>query len=264
MSGSDRWMDLNVRVVSAAVMVAIGVIELWLGGAPFMVAVWVLGGAMIWELARMLGGPTWAPGMGVIAAIALAVAWLLPAWLALPGLVFIASFGAWQIPSRRVLFAFFAAATLLACHAAVLLRIEAGLGWLLWVVCVVVATDVAGYMVGRSVGGPRFWPAISPKKTWSGTVAGWVAAALTGLVFGWILGVGAQLALLSIPLSLAGQAGDVWESWIKRRVGVKDSSRLIPGHGGVLDRFDAMMGATLLTGLLWVLGLLPGIDAAIP
>ncbi|MFD0857967.1 phosphatidate cytidylyltransferase [Roseovarius aquimarinus] len=254
----DRWGDLNVRLISAAVMIAIGLIELWLGGAPFMVAVWVLGGAMIWELARMLGGRAWAPGMGIVAGISLALAWLVPAWIALPGLIALAVFGAWQIPERRVLFASFAAATLLACHAAVLIRIEAGMGWLLWVVCVVVATDVAGYMAGRALGGPKFWPAISPKKTWSGTVAGWLAAGITGLVFGFILGVGAQLMLVSIVLSVAGQAGDVWESWIKRRVGVKDSSSLIPGHGGVLDRFDAMLGATLLTGALWLFGLLPG------
>ncbi|SEK93337.1 phosphatidate cytidylyltransferase [Roseovarius nanhaiticus] len=260
MSRTERWGDLNVRLISAAVMIAIGLVEVWLGGAPFMVAVWVLGGAMIWELSRMLGGRAWAPGMGVIAAVALGLAWILPVWLALPGLIAVACFGAWQIASRRILFGFFAGATLLACHAAVLLRIEAGMGWLLWVVCVVVATDVAGYMAGRALGGPKFWPAISPKKTWSGTVAGWMAAAVTGLIFGYALGVGAQLMVLSIPLSLAGQAGDVWESWIKRRVGVKDSSNLIPGHGGVLDRFDAMLGATLLTGVLWLFGLLPGLS----
>ncbi len=131
--------------------------------------------------------------------------------------------------------------------------------WLLWVVCVVVATDVAGYIAGRALGGPKFWPAISPKKTWSGTVAGWLAAAVMGAIFGITLGAGAGLVLLSVVLSVAGQAGDVWESWIKRRVGVKDSSNLIPGHGGVLDRFDAMLGATLLAGALWLFGLLPGI-----
>jgi len=259
MSSKDRWGDLNVRLISAAVMIVIGLVEVWLGGAPFMVAVWVLGGAMIWELARMLGGRAWAPGMGVIAAAALGLAWMVPVWLALPGLVAIACFGAWQIAARRVLFACFAAATLLACHAAVLVRIDAGLLWLLWIVCVVVATDVAGYMAGRSIGGPKFWPAISPKKTWSGTVAGWLAAGVMGLIFGIILGVGAQLVLISVVLSVAGQAGDVWESWIKRRVGVKDSSNLIPGHGGVLDRFDAMLGATLVAGGLWLAGLLPGI-----
>ncbi|MFX0540123.1 phosphatidate cytidylyltransferase [Roseovarius sp. S4756] len=259
MARTERWADLNVRLISAAVMIVIGAVEVWLGGAPFLVAIWVLGGLMVWELARMLGGHAWAPGMGIIAGVSLGLAWLVPVWIALPGLVAIAIFGAWQLAARRVLFGSFAAATLLACHAAVLLRIEAGMGWLLWVVCVVVATDVAGYMAGRSLGGPKFWPAISPKKTWSGTIAGWLAAALTGLAFGIYFGVGSGLMLVSLVLSVAGQVGDIWESWIKRRVGVKDSSNLIPGHGGVLDRFDAMLGATLVTGVLWLFGLLPGI-----
>ena len=104
MSRTERWGDLNVRLISAAVMIAIGLVEVWLGGAPFMVAVWVLGGAMIWELSRMLGGRAWAPGMGVIAAAALGLAWVLPIWLALPGLIAVACFGAWQIASRRILF----------------------------------------------------------------------------------------------------------------------------------------------------------------
>lgn len=259
MTRKDRWADLNVRLISAAVMIVLGIIAVWLGGVTFIVAIWVLGGAMVWELSRMLGGRAWAPGMGVIAALALALAWMLPVWLALPVLIAVACFGAWQIAERRILFGVFGAAILLACYATILLRIEAGMMWLLWVVCVVVATDVAGYIAGRALGGPKFWPAISPKKTWSGTVAGWLAAAVMGAIFGIILGAGAGLVLLSVVLSVAGQAGDVWESWIKRRVGVKDSSHLIPGHGGVLDRFDAMLGATLLAGALWLFGLLPGI-----
>jgi phosphatidate cytidylyltransferase len=174
-------------------------------------------------------------------------------------LIVVACFGGWQIAERRILFCCFSAAILLACHATILLRIEAGMAWLLWVVCVVVAADVAGYIAGRALGGPKFWSAISPKKTWSGTIAGWLAAGVVGAAFGFYLGAGTSLMLLSVVLAVAGQAGDIWESWIKRRVGVKDSSNLIPGHGGVLDRFDAMMGASLLAGMLWLFGLLPGI-----
>lgn len=259
MTRKDRWSDLNARLISAVVMIVLGIIAVWLGGVPFIVAIWVLGGAMVWELSRMLGGRAWAPGMGVIASLALALAWLLPVWLALPMLIAVACFGAWQIAERRILFGAFGAAILLACYATLLLRIEAGMAWLLWVVCVVVATDVAGYVAGRALGGPKLWPAISPKKTWSGTVAGWLAAGVMGAGFGIFLGEGTGLMLLSVLLSVAGQAGDIWESWIKRRVGVKDSSNLIPGHGGVLDRFDAMLGATLLVGALWLFGLLPGI-----
>ncbi|PVA11661.1 phosphatidate cytidylyltransferase [Pelagivirga sediminicola] len=259
MSLPQRWRDLNARMISAAVMIVVGIVLLWAGGMIFAAALWVIGGAMIWELARMLGGRVWAPGMGAVAGIALAVAWALPLWLALPGLVCVAGFGAWQLPTRRVLFGVYGASILLACHTAGLLRVDAGLAWILWVICVVVATDVAGYFAGRALGGPKFWPAISPKKTWSGTIAGWLAAAVMGLGFGIYLGVGAQLMLLSVLVSVTGQAGDIAESWIKRRAGVKDSSNLIPGHGGVLDRFDAMLGAVLLVGVLWLFGMLPGI-----
>ena len=120
----------------------------------------------------------------------------------------------------------------------------------LWLVAVVVASDTMGYFAGRLIGGPKFWPRISPKKTWSGTVAGWVGAGLVGAGFAAAGTVPWAYALLSPLIALAGQVGDIVESWIKRRAGAKDSSRLIPGHGGVLDRFDALVGAVLaLQGL---------------
>jgi phosphatidate cytidylyltransferase len=126
------------------------------------------------------------------------------------------------------------------------LRETGGTAAILWIVLVVVASDVLGYFAGRILGGPKFWPAISPKKTWSGTAAGWIGAALVGLGF-WAAGQGTlALVLLSPLVALAGQMGDIAESWIKRRAGVKDSSHLIPGHGGVLDRFDALIGAVCL------------------
>ncbi|MCQ0093066.1 phosphatidate cytidylyltransferase [Roseovarius sp. M141] len=259
MSLPARWSDLNARMISAVVMVVAGALLLWAGGVIFAATLWVIGGALVWELSRMLGGRAWAPGMGVIAGLALAAAWALPVWLALPGLVFVAGFGAWQLPERRVLFGIYAAGILLACYTATLLRVDAGLTWILWVICVVVSVDAAGYFAGRAMGGPKLWPAISPKKTWSGTLAGWLAGAVMGLAFGLYLNVGAQLMVLSVLIAITGQAGDIWESWIKRSVGVKDSSNLIPGHGGVMDRFDAMLGAMLLVGALWLFRMLPGI-----
>ena len=122
----------------------------------------------------------------------------------------------------------------------------------IWLVCIVVASDVCGYFAGRLLGGPRFWPAISPKKTWSGTVAGWFGAAFVGFGFVIFASAGWGLVLISPLVALAGQMGDIVESLIKRRAGVKDASRLIPGHGGVLDRFDALIGAILA---VWVLEL---------
>jgi phosphatidate cytidylyltransferase len=121
-----------------------------------------------------------------------------------------------------------------------------GLIWLIWLVLVVVVTDVAGYFAGRMIGGPKFWPAISPKKTWSGTIAGWIGAGGLAFVFIPLTGAGIGLVFVSMIAAFASQMGDIAESAIKRRTGVKDSSSLIPGHGGVLDRFDGLIGAALL------------------
>ena len=152
-----------------------------------------------------------------------------------------------------------AAWALIGCYAVAMLRAESGLGWIVWLVLVVVVSDVAGYFAGRILGGPKFWPKVSPKKTWSGTIAGWAGAAVVGAVMAVPLGAGAGLIVISVLVSFAGQMGDIAESAVKRHVGVKDSSDLIPGHGGVLDRFDAMLGAGVLVFVLVQLGLMPGV-----
>ena len=149
-------------------------------------------------------------------------------------------------------------AIMLAGYGLIELRTLGGTQVILWLVAVVVASDVLGYFAGRMLGGPKFWPAISPKKTWSGTVAGWIGAGLVGLV----LVLAADASWLLVPVSalvaFAGQLGDIAESWVKRRAGVKDASNLIPGHGGVLDRFDALIGAVVL---VMALGLLAPVTA---
>jgi phosphatidate cytidylyltransferase len=132
-----------------------------------------------------------------------------------------------------------------------------GLAAVLFILIVVWATDVAAYFGGRAFGGPRLWPAVSPKKTWSGALSGLAAAALAGAATVSLAGAGDFRTglLLALPLSIAAQAGDLFESAVKRRFGVKDSGRIIPGHGGVLDRVDGLFGAAALAWLLAVLGL---------
>jgi phosphatidate cytidylyltransferase len=129
------------------------------------------------------------------------------------------------------------------------LRTEIGMTATLWIIGLVVITDIAGYFVGRIVGGAKFWPAFSPKKTWSGIVGGWVSAVL----FTYVMVQGGYLSLhvetagfIALCLSFASQLGDITESALKRASGVKDSSNLIPGHGGVMDRFDGVIGASLV------------------
>jgi phosphatidate cytidylyltransferase len=125
------------------------------------------------------------------------------------------------------------------------LRDDFGVIWMLWLVAVVVASDVAGYFAGRMIGGPKFWPRVSPKKTWSGTVAGWLGGAAVGAGVAAATEAGAGLVGVSVAVAMAAQMGDIAESAIKRHVGVKDSSALLPGHGGLLDRFDGMLGASV-------------------
>jgi phosphatidate cytidylyltransferase len=188
--------------------------------------------------------------MAGIAAAALAGALLLRTDLA-AALLMAPAMALALTPRRdRRISAIYAAAIMVAGYGLVELRDEIGSTGILWLVAVVVVSDVAGYFAGRMIGGPKFWPKVSPKKTWSGTVAGWIGAALVGLVFV-VAGLGGWLLVALSPMvALAGQMGDIVESWLKRRAGVKDSSHLIPGHGGLLDRFDALIGATVLVMLL--------------
>jgi phosphatidate cytidylyltransferase len=245
--GPSRWADLAPRAASAAVMIVIGTAAVVAGGVWFqMVAVFVTA-VMIWELWTMIEPQGSTRGM-LLAAL---VASVLSGQLALQeawGLVLfllVALGGAVALSRERITFFAFALAVQVAGWGLVTFRIDYGFFWLLWLIGVVVVTDIAGYFAGRLIGGPRFWPRVSPKKTWSGTVAGWVAAALVGVVFDGLARVGPQIVPLSILLSIASQWGDIAESALKRRMGVKDSSALIPGHGGLFDRFDAMLGASL-------------------
>ena len=118
-------------------------------------------------------------------------------------------------------------------------------------IALVVVSDTAGYFAGRAFGGPKFWPAISPKKTWSGTLAGWVFTAIFGYFAFPLIGVAPVMgALLSVVLGFSAQMGDIAESAMKRRAGIKDSSNLLPGHGGVLDRLDGLIAAACVAGVL--------------
>ena len=258
MSGAARWADLWPRLASGVVLIVVGAVEIWLGGLPFAALVCVLAGAMMWEAARMFAAPD-ALRSGVLAAVALALALWLPGIMVLPLLLAAVVVASSSVARERGPFFALALWALLGCYAMGTLRAEAGLVWVLWLVAVVVISDVAGYFAGRILGGPKFWPRFSPKKTWSGTIAGWIGAAVIGLIFAGPTGAGLALVPLSVLVGFTGQMGDIAESAVKRLRGVKDSSNLIPGHGGVLDRFDAMLGAALVVVTIWALGLLPGV-----
>jgi phosphatidate cytidylyltransferase len=258
MSGG-RWSDLTARIGSAVVMVAVGGGAILAGGLWFKLFIALSCGIMIWELLRMLVPEQQglALQLGILSGVALLAAFWLQGMFLLPLALAPVAAGISMAKRRKPAFAGFALWICLSGLGFVWLRDSLGLAWMLWLILVVVATDVAGYFAGKIIGGPKFWPAVSPKKTWSGTSAGWVGAALVGLGFSVWGGSSTLVIVVSVLVSMASQAGDIVESALKRRTGVKDSSALIPGHGGFFDRFDGMMGAAaflLLLGLIYVPG----------
>jgi phosphatidate cytidylyltransferase len=167
----------------------------------------------------------------------------------------------WLAPGQRnwvaAGFGYAAAAEL----ASVLVRLDpvAGFAALMLVLLVVWATDIGAYFVGRGIGGPKLWPRVSPKKTWAGAIGGFAASlAVAGGFAAFDLGRTGPLLLLGSVMSVAAQLGDLFESAVKRRFGVKDSSQIIPGHGGLLDRLDGFVAAVVLAAIFGVLR--PGVD----
>lgn len=260
---AGNWEDLKIRLTSGAVMAVIGIAAIVAGGVWFqMLAVFVTA-VMVWECWIMIRGASPTSGMLLAAAVASILSAqvfggalnyeFLALFLVVPIL------GAIILERERLTFFIFALALQIAGYGLVHFRIDFGFTWLLWLVSIVVVTDIAGYFAGKSLGGPKFWPAISPKKTWSGTIGGWIGAAIVGLIFTQFTNAGWTIILLSVVISFAGQMGDIAESALKRRQGVKDSSTLIPGHGGLFDRFDALLGASLFMLLVAVAFNVPGV-----
>jgi phosphatidate cytidylyltransferase len=125
-----------------------------------------------------------------------------------------------------------------------------GFAALMLVLLVVWATDIGGYFAGRLIGGPKLWPQVSPKKTWAGAVGGFVASLAVAAGFAAFgLGKMIPLLLLATGLSIAAQLGDLFESAVKRKFGVKDSSHIIPGHGGLMDRLDGFVAAVVVAAV---------------
>ena len=228
-------------------MVVVGAVGVILGGVWFQMMVVFVSAVMIWELWMMIRPNEPTKGM-LLAALAASVMsgqladgsyWGFLLFLIVPLI------GITQLKTEAKTFFIFALGIQVAGWGLVHFRVDYGFTWLLWLMSVVFVTDIFGYFAGKAFGGPKFWPRISPKKTWSGTVAGWSGAGIVGFIFTLLTNAGIWVILISMILSFAGQMGDIAESALKRRMGVKDSSTLIPGHGGLFDRFDALLGASL-------------------
>jgi phosphatidate cytidylyltransferase len=246
-----------LRIASALVLAPPALAAAWFGGWAFTALVLLAAGLMGWEWARLTGcGDRALPALVTIAALlptcAIALGDARLAIVLLLGgmaLVWLAATraGAPAAPWTALGLGWVA----LPCVACLWLGRVAGQGAVLWLFATVWATDTGAYAAGRFFGGPRLAPAVSPNKTWSGSVGGLAAAAIVG----WAtarLGGGAAAALVaaSVGLGIAAQVGDLAESLAKRRFGAKDSGHLIPGHGGLLDRLDGMLTAIVFAAVL--------------
>ncbi len=267
-----KWADLSRRIASTLVLLGIGVMLAVSTGLWLRLGMAVISAITFWELAAMTGwrhparhvtlfGRSRPVALAAIAGVSQAVALTSfhpLAWMALAVPILIGLPGAAR--RDRGTYAIFGVAILLVAYGLVGFRESFGLNFVLWLMGVIIISDTAGYFVGRVIGGPKFWPSLSPKKTWSGTVAGWVGSCIFGALL-WLAGQGdATLIWVSPIVCFAGQMGDIAESWLKRRAGVKDSSNLIPGHGGFMDRFDAVTGAVIATMLIGFMTSLPVVN----
>jgi phosphatidate cytidylyltransferase len=236
---------LRTRILSALVMIPVALGAAWLGNWAFVALMTVAGIALAWEWSRLCLGRFTAGGriLAVGAALLPLAGWLNP----LNGLLLIAATallsGVPPVPEGRKRFWMHLGALYIMLPQLALITIrEQGRGPLLWVLFLVWATDSGAYFAGRAIGGPKLAPSVSPKKTWAGLAGGMVAAGLVGWAMKHGIEPGAgRLAIASALLAVVAQAGDLAESGLKRYFGVKDSSQLIPGHGGVLDRLDGLL-----------------------
>lgn len=244
---AGRFQDLAPRLGTAVFLFVIGGVAIWGGGLWFVTLISVCVGLMLWELATMLRtGPKRAMLMAIMGGGTLFAANVLPIGFGLPLLMLVPMAGIAFIRKHRRIMVGFTAAIVLAGLSLTQHLTNFGLVWMIWLIAVVVMSDVAGYFAGRTLGGPKFWPRVSPKKTWSGTIAGWIGAAIVGLIWTVWQDAGWETIGISVALAMMAQMGDIAESAVKRKMGVKDSSNLLPGHGGLFDRFDAMLGAALM------------------
>jgi len=252
---SGNFGDLGPRVGSALVLVALAVGSAAYGGEIFVFFWLATSFAVVWEWQGLIGGARRLARVALAGCAIAAAAGMARGGEPAAGLVVLVALsgvvGVLAGPGRR-LWAFvgvlYAAALVLSVDA---LRLSDQFGALAigWLFAIVWGADVFAYFGGRLIGGPKLWPRISAGKTWSGTIVGVVSGALLGLA---VARFGAGEAVKTLPMFLVclvaaalAQVGDLFESAVKRRFGVKDSSRLIPGHGGVMDRVDGFIFVAL-------------------
>lgn len=263
-----RPSELALRVVSGAVMAVVAIAISLLGGPLF---------GLLWTAAAIVILREWLGIVGVdpqrlmpvwlIGAIGLAAAGSVSQTVALGSMLpwIVAALVAVTLallaePAKTRAWAaagVFYAAVIAILPAGLRDHPAFGLVSILWIFAVVWGTDIGAYFVGRTLGGPKLWPAVSPKKTWSGFLGGFVIGSALGIglvhalaAYGLHWHKGFRLVALTLVASVVSQGGDLLESALKRHFGVKDAGHIIPGHGGVMDRLDSFWAVCLLLGLI--------------
>lgn len=261
-SAPKAGSDLTIRFVAGVVMIAAAVLVTIAGGWYFRAFVWLATAAMLVEWADMHKVPRlWAYVGAVLAGAILfgAAEYFYPAgydpdtsdmvvemtWLSfapvLAGAVLLG------LASRKLAMGWGFLYLVLPAFCLVVLSWETyeNGALIFWVFIVTWATDIFAYFAGRSIGGPKLAPKISPNKTWAGLIGGMVGASFCGWAVAWYFQLGTPFLWIGASMGLVAQLGDLYESWEKRRAGIKDSGSLIPGHGGVLDRLDGLLAVAV-------------------
>lgn len=252
-AGNGKWSDFGIRLASALILAPIALAALWRGGLLWEALVGVAMVGLAGEWTRLAGLRRW----NIVIFVAVLFSWLLAllfGWIAgLAALLLFTLVTTWR-------FGWFAAFGIpyigIGGFSLLWLRLQpaAGLRDALFLVAVIWATDIGAYLAGRLLGGAKLAPRISPGKTWSGSVGGLLIAGLAGaLLASGGHGISARALAAALLLSLCAQAGDLLESAIKRKLGVKDSGRTIPGHGGLFDRLDGFLAAAPVAVILALL-----------
>ena len=249
--------ELAVRIVTGVGLIAVALGAIVFGGLYFWLLAVALGMVMMAEWADLVAASA-AHKRLALYALVVPLAIMAPALAAGPGFTAVGLIGAAFFfvgaTTKRAWLAWGIVYVAVPILSLLLLRQQKDIGliYTLWTLALVWACDIGAYFAGRAIGGPKLAPAISPNKTWAGLIGGMAAATLFALAMHRFYGLGWAAVIATPFLAFLAQGGDLFESWLKRRAGAKDSGTLLPGHGGVLDRLDGVVPVAPVAALLVV------------
>ena len=250
--------ELKLRALVGVALIAVALAGVWFGGIPFWLLCVVLGIVMMGEWADLHATPPPATKRLAQYALSVPLAAMMPVFGAgagffslglLAGAAFFVIITTHRAGLARGIF--YVGLPIMALL--VIRRQDEGIVFTAWALALVWACDIGAYFAGRFIGGPKLMPTISPNKTWAGLLGGLALASLFAGFMHYRYGLALRLTLATPVLAILAQGGDLYESWLKRRAGVKDSGTLLPGHGGVLDRLDGLVPVAPFAALLVLL-----------